>query len=70
MKRKTKDHEREVSHSEVSRGSELKADEICPTDKAFDVELTYDHDDISVRDIGDDEQDSDCVWGDGPSIGF
>ena len=50
--------------------SNLKADEICPTGKAFDVELTDDHDDISVQDIGDDEQDSECVWGDGPSIRF
>ena len=28
--------------------SNLKADEICPTGKAFDVELTDDQDDISV----------------------
>ena len=26
-------------------------DEICPTGKAFDVVLTDDHDDVSVRDI-------------------
>ena len=66
MERQTKDHEKGVSHSEDCRGSKLKADEICPTGKAFDD----DHDDISVRDIGDDEQDSECAWGDGPSIRF
>ena len=54
MERQTKDHEREVSHSEVRQGSKLKADEICPTD--IDVDFIDDHDDVSVLDFRGDKQ--------------
>jgi hypothetical protein len=37
-----KDHEVEVLHSEASRGSNLRGDEIRPMAKAFDVVLTDD----------------------------
>ena len=43
--------EREVLHSDLSQGSKLRGDEICPTAK---VVLTGDDGADSVRDIGDD----------------
>jgi hypothetical protein len=54
-------------HSEVCRGSKLRGNEIRPTGKAFGVILTGDQGAVSVRDIGDDEEDrrtgfSECAW--------
>ena len=47
----------EVLHSETCRGSKLRGDEIRLMAKALDVILTDDHGAVSVRVIGDDEQD-------------
>ena len=47
--------EREVLHSNLSRGSKLRGDEIPQTAKVFD--LNGDHGADSVGDIGDDEED-------------
>ena len=44
-------------HSETCRGTKLRGDEIRPTAKVFDVVLSGDRGAVSVRDIGDDEQD-------------
>ena len=56
-----KDHEGEVLHSEsdseACQGSKLRSGEIRPTAKAFDVVLNGNHGAVSVRDIGDDEED-------------
>jgi hypothetical protein len=48
-----KEHEVEVLHSEACRGSKLRGDETRPTAKV----LSGDHSAVSVRDIGDDQED-------------
>ena len=53
-----KGHEREGLHSEASRGSKLRGEEICLTGKTFEVVMTG----YWKRQKGLNE------WGDGPSV--
>ena len=46
-----KDHEKVCTRESKLSGD---SDEICPTGKAFDVILTGDYGDVSVRDIEED----------------